>query len=191
MPRGVRPRVDGIACGLDGQQHLRAIVAGQGLLHFVHDQDQVGAGQFDHFRERLRQRDAALGPHLIELKAELEAGRPHVHALEARQAAQHARSRCLQVGQRTPYGRVHQGGRVGLGVGPQVDIDDDGAFGLQRGDQVLAQKGRLAGAPQARQEQARAQPLVEQARLQQLFGHLLGQCGAVKQVHLAHFSQNR
>ena len=58
----------------------------------------------------------------------------------------------------------------------------DSAFGLQRRDQVVAQERGLARAAQAGEKEARAQPLVQHARVQQAASHLGGQPGAAEDL---------
>ena len=54
----------------------------------------------------------------------------------------------------------------------------NGSF--ERGDQVRLQEGGLSGSPYAGDEQARPQPLVQDAGAEKLLCHALGQSSAMK-----------
>jgi hypothetical protein len=86
---------------------------------------------------------------------------------------------------------VNQGARVCADIGPQVNVDHQGAGALQRRDQVLAQEGGFAGSAQAREEQAAAKALVEHAGAQQLCGHVVREVGAVVDGTHGQVIQNR
>ena len=84
----------------------------------------------------------------------------------------------------TAHDGVHKHGRAHFGVAPEVHVDHDSSLGLQLRHQIGAQKGGFAGAPQAGEEQAGAQRLIEHPWMQQAAGQLGGQLGAAE--HLGH-----
>jgi hypothetical protein len=83
----------------------------------------------------------------------------------------------LQIAEHGLDGAQHQPHGAGLRLGPEVDVDDDGALRFQRGNEVLLEKGGLADAAEAGNEQSGAQALVEHARAQELPGHLSSESG--------------
>ena len=51
--------VDAVSCRLQGEEHVLAILAGHGLLHFVDDEHDVALGLADEFDKDFREGDAA------------------------------------------------------------------------------------------------------------------------------------
>ena len=103
--------VDGIACRLEGQQQAVAIFGGDGVLHFVDDEDNIGIGLLYDGRERLCQRGALLLAQGVQREAEFETQRPHIHALHARQCLEQARGAILQIQHGLAHGGMDQRGR--------------------------------------------------------------------------------
>ena len=174
-----RPRVaiDRVARGLEGGHQRRARRAG-GLLHFVHDQHHIGFGFLHQLVYRLRQGDAAGQAQGVELKAEGQARRAERRALDALEQTVPCP---LQRAQLRAHRLQHQVQRRAVHVGPQIDVDDDGAALAQFGHQFVAQEGAFAHAPDVGQEDARAHAGVQPRGGQQLVGQRVGVVGARKE----------
>ncbi|MNI02792.1 hypothetical protein D3C73_556800 [compost metagenome] len=146
-------RVDCIACGFERQEQLVAVVGGDGVLHFVDDQHQVGLRLIDDLGEGLRQCRAARVADAVEFESEFETCCADVNVTDGLEYFKGRGARSLQIIECFMNGVVHERGRISQRVTPQVDVDDQGSCCFQRRDQVISQKRRFTGAAQAGHKQ--------------------------------------
>ena len=85
MARGFWSGIDRIPCGLEGQQHLVALLGGDRLLHLIDDQHHIAAALIHDFRERLGERDATGFTKLVQLEPEAKAHPAQIQTLDPAQ----------------------------------------------------------------------------------------------------------
>ena len=73
MARGFWSGSDRIPGGLEGQQHLVALLGGDCLLHLIDDQHHIATALIHDFRERLGERDATGFTKLVQLEPKTKA----------------------------------------------------------------------------------------------------------------------
>ena len=96
-----------IGCGVDlvsgrlqGEEHVLAILAGNGLLHLVDDEHDVALGLTDQFDEDFCECDAAGRSQTVQLDAHADACCAKVHSLDPAQLLQKRRGGLLEFGGR-------------------------------------------------------------------------------------------